>query len=75
MTAFDALTDAQRVELDDLLSELMRDRKYDGLECVVLLRGRGVDKVAFGKGDASVAPGMLARAYREVTKFNREANH
>lgn len=39
----------RRAELEAAVAEFVQDRSLDGLECVVLLRGRGVDIAAYSR--------------------------
>lgn len=66
----DALTAAQESELDELVWEFIQDRKLDGVDCVVVLKGRGVTKVAYSLDTKERVPGMLAQAYRDASRYN-----
>lgn len=56
-------------EVEDAVWEFIQNRKFDGLHCVVVLNGRGLDKVAYAKDDAEAAPTMLAHAYRSARDY------
>lgn len=43
------LTLYQKAELESAVGDFIADRSLDGLECVVLLRGRGIDILAYSR--------------------------
>ena len=67
----DNLTEAQQAELADILSQFAQDRMLDGLACVIVLVGRGMQKTAYPADIADHVPSMLAAAYRATTKYNK----
>ena len=64
------LTEAQQTELADILSQFAQDRMLDGLACVVILVGRGMQKTAYPADIAEHVPSMLAAAYRATKQYN-----
>ena len=64
------LTEAQQAELADALSTFAQDRALDGLACVVILVGRGMQKTAYPADIADHVPSMLAAAYRATKAYN-----
>ena len=64
------LTEAQQVELADILSQFAQDRMLDGLACVVILVGRGMQKTAYPADIADHVPSMLAAAYCATRAYN-----
>lgn len=65
------LTDAEQAELDHTVYEFVQDRKLDGLEVVVVLRGRGIRKVSFSEDDKAALKPMLALAYQDANTYER----
>lgn len=66
----DDLTKAQEAELDELAWTFIQGRKFDGVDCVIVLKGRGVTKVAYSLDSKDKVAGMLARAYRDASQYN-----
>lgn len=70
-----ALTAGQVAELETLLVEFVRDRALDGLNCIVIVDGRGQDRLAYPAHLSADAPRMLERAMLTARKRNlRVAN-
>lgn len=65
----DDLARAQRAELQAALTEFVQDRVFDGMQVVVLLRGRGFDNVAYPHGTGKIAEELAIRA---VLSLRRE---
>ena len=69
------LTPAQVLELEALLTEFVRDRALDGFNCIVIVDGRGQDRLAYPAHLSADAPRMLERAMLTARKRNlRVAN-
>lgn len=69
------LTPGQTAELEALLTEFVRDRALDGLNCIVIVDGRGQDRLAYPEHISAEAPRMLERAMLTARKRNaRMAN-
>lgn len=64
------LSAAEIVEMEEILTEFCQNRRLDGLNCIVILQGRGWDKLAYPKDLAEHAPMMLARACASARKHN-----
>lgn len=69
------LNAAERVELEQLVTEFCQDRRLDGLDCYLILVGRGLEVVAYPEDAAPEAPGVLAWPASTAMKRNaRTAN-
>jgi len=64
------LNAAEIVELEEILAEFCQNRRLDGLNCIVILQGRGWDKLAFPADLAKDAPMILAQACATARKYN-----
>lgn len=67
------LTASQIIELEGLIQEFVRDRVLDGLACIVIVAGRGQDRLAFPETCAELAPDMLERAWLTARKRSLRA--
>jgi len=68
--AMQDLTPEQAEEVYADMWEFILNRKLDGLDCVVILTGRGIEKTAYSKDSAPLVPTMLAAAYRAARDYN-----
>ena len=69
------LTASEVAELEALLVEFVRNRALDGLSCIVIVDGRGQDRLAYPAHISADAPRMLERAMLTARKRNaRVAN-
>jgi hypothetical protein len=66
----DDLTASEEAEIDAIAFEFVENRVFDGLDCIVILKGRGIRKVAYTVDIADKVPGMLAYAYRDAANYN-----
>lgn len=68
----DDLTPAQRNELHADLAEFVQNRALDGLQVLVILRGRGFDNIAFPDGTSKVAEHLAIRAVLSLRKAREQ---
>lgn len=57
------------------LAEFVENRKLDGLHCIVIVTGRGINKTAYSRDSAPLVPTMLAAAYRAARDYNVTQEH
>lgn len=64
------LTPSEVAELEALLTEFIRNRALDGLSCIVIVDGRGQDRLAYPEFLSAEAPRILERATLTARKRN-----
>jgi len=69
-TPMTPLTQAEEAELQADTWRVVQDFRFIGIDAVIILRGRGVNKIAYHANTAPIVPTMLSTAYRDVRKNN-----
>lgn len=57
------LTPAEHDELGELLADFVTNRRFDGLDCIVILDGRGLHHVAYAQDIQDKALTLVAKAF------------
>lgn len=66
----DPLTASELLEVEESVRDFVTDMALVGVKCIVILEGRGADRLASPGHLVSEAPGMLSRALMTARKRN-----
>jgi hypothetical protein len=66
--AVEPLTGAEMAELEESVRDFVSDMALVGIQCVVILEGRGADRLAYPGHLISEAPTMLERGLMSARK-------
>ena len=64
------LTGAEMAEVEETVRDFVTDMALVGIKCIVILEGRGADRLAYPGHLVAEAPGMLESAYMTARKRN-----
>lgn len=64
------LTGSEMAECEEAVRDFVSDMALVGIKCIVILEGRGADRLAYPGHLVSEAPTMLSRALMTARKRN-----
>lgn len=66
----DPLTASELLEVEESVRDFVTDMALVGISCIVILEGRGADRLAYPGHLSAEAPTMLSRALMTARKRN-----
>ena len=68
--AVNDLTPSEMLEAEEAVRDFVTDMALGGIKCIVILEGRGADRLAYPEHLFAEAPTMLERAFLTARKRN-----